>query len=77
LEATPGIHLIDSLQKIVGTTHIIRKVLQSETWILSGGDHRWFKRSTREKRPVTRDNAAAAAADDDNNNNNNNNNNRC
>jgi len=22
---------------------------------LSGGDHRWFKRSTRQKRPVTRD----------------------
>jgi hypothetical protein len=35
---------------------------------LSGGDHRWFKRSTRKKRPVTRD-------DDNNNNNNNNNNN--
>jgi hypothetical protein len=31
---------------------------------LSGGDHRWFKRSTRKKRPVTRD--------DVNNNNNNN-----
>jgi hypothetical protein len=35
---------------------------------LSGGDHRWFKRSTRKKRPVTRD-------DVNNNNNNNNNNN--
>jgi hypothetical protein len=33
---------------------------------LSGGDHRWFKRSTGEKRPVTR------YDDDDNNNNNNN-----
>jgi hypothetical protein len=31
-------------------------VLQSETGSLSGGDHRWFKRSTSEKLPVTRDN---------------------
>jgi len=30
------------------------KVLQSETGSLSGGDHNWFKRSTREKRPMTR-----------------------
>jgi hypothetical protein len=36
---------------------------------LSGGDHRWFKRRTREKRPITGDN------DDGYNNNNNNNNN--
>ena len=28
---------------------LIRKVLQSEAWSLSGGDHRWFKRSTRKK----------------------------
>jgi hypothetical protein len=26
------------------TSHIIRKVLQSETWSLSGGVHHWFKR---------------------------------
>ena len=26
-----------------------------ETWCLSSGDHRWFKRSTRKKRPVTRE----------------------
>ena len=33
LEAVPGKHSIDSLQKksILGTSHIIRKVLQSET----------------------------------------------
>jgi len=33
LEATPGKHLIDSLQTtvILGTSHIIRKVLQCET----------------------------------------------
>jgi hypothetical protein len=49
---------------ILGTSHIIRKVLQCDTWSLSGGDHRWFKRSTRKERPVTRE--------DVNNNNNNN-----
>jgi hypothetical protein len=33
LETTPGQHSIDSLQKatILGTSHIIRKVLQAET----------------------------------------------
>jgi hypothetical protein len=32
LKATPGKHLIDSLQKtaILGTSHILRKVLQCE-----------------------------------------------
>ena len=57
LEAVPGKHSIDSLENtvILGTSHIIRKVLQCETWSLSGGDHRWFKRNTRTKRPVTRD----------------------
>jgi len=41
---------IDSLQKtaILGTSHIIRRVMQCEAWSLSGGDHRWFKRSTGE-----------------------------
>jgi len=33
--------------KILGTSHIIRKVLQCEARSLSGGNHRWFKRSTR------------------------------
>ena len=53
LEAVPGKRSIDSLEKtaILGTSHIIRKVLQCEAWSLSGGDHRWFKRSTRKKRP--------------------------
>ena len=39
LEATSGKHLIDSLQKtaVLGTSHIIRKVLQSETQSLTGG----------------------------------------
>ena len=33
LEAVPGKHSIDSLQKtaIIGTSHIIREVLQAET----------------------------------------------
>ena len=55
VEAVPGKHSIDSLQKtvIIRTSHIIRKVLQCEAWSLSGGDHHWFKRSTRQKRPVT------------------------
>ena len=58
LQAIPGKHSVDSVQKtaVLGTSHIIRKVLQSETGSLSGGDHRWFKRrSAREKRSVTRD----------------------
>jgi hypothetical protein len=40
LEAVPGKYSIDSLQKtaILGTSHIIRKVLQCETGSLSGGD---------------------------------------
>jgi hypothetical protein len=57
LETMPGTHSIDSLQKtaILGTSHIIRKVLQTETGKLSGGDHRWFRRIARKKRPLTRD----------------------
>jgi len=49
LEAVPGKHSIHSLQKtgILGTSHIIRKVLQCEAW--------WFKRSTGKKGPVTGD----------------------
>jgi len=72
LEAVPGKHSIDSLQKtaILGTSHIIRKVLQCEAWSLRGGDHCWFKRITKKKRPVTRDIIKC-----NNNNNNNNNNN--
>jgi len=67
LETIPGKNSIDSLQKtgILGTLHLIQKVLQSETWSLSSGDCCWFRRSTRKKKPVTKDN-----------NNNNSNNNR-
>ena len=56
MEAVPGKYSIDSLQKtaILGTSHIIRNVMQCEAGSLSGCDHRWFKRSTRKKRPVTR-----------------------
>jgi hypothetical protein len=35
---------------VIGTSHVIRKVLQCETWSLSGGVHQWLKRSTREKK---------------------------
>jgi len=50
LEPVPGKHSIDSLQKtaVLGTSHIIWKVLQCEAGSLSGGDDRWFKRSTKE-----------------------------
>jgi hypothetical protein len=56
LEAIPGKLSMDSLQNraILGTPHIIRKVLQCETGILSDGERRWFRRSTRKNRPVTR-----------------------
>ena len=70
MEATAGRHSIESLQKtaILGTSHIIRKVLQCEAGSLSVGDQRWFeRRHSRQRRRVTRDN---------NNNNNNNNNNK-
>ena len=66
-------HSVGSVQQtaVLGTSRLIRKVLQCETGSLSDGDRRWFKRSTWEKRPVTGDGDG-----DDNNNNNNNNNNR-
>ena len=72
LEAVQGKHSIDSLQKtaILGTSHITRKVLQCEAWSLSGGDHRWFKRSTGKKGPWQETFISYY-----NNNNNNNNNN--
>jgi hypothetical protein len=59
---------------ILGTSHMIREVLQSETWSLSSGDHRRFKRSTRKTRPITRDNNTNTTATTTTNNNNNNNN---
>ena len=51
LEAAPGRHSIDSLQKAInGTSHVVRRVLQKPEQGGGGGDHRWFKRrSTREK----------------------------
>jgi hypothetical protein len=58
LERYRGKHSIDLLPQtaILGTSHVIRKVLQCETRSLSGWGHRWFNRSTRKKKPVTRDN---------------------
>ena len=47
---------------ILGTSHIIQIVLQSETWSLSGGGHYWFKRSTRENRPLTWENTTTPTA---------------
>jgi hypothetical protein len=60
LETTLIEHSIDSLQKtvILGISHIMRKVLQSETWKQSSRDHRCFKkRNSKKKRPVTRSNS--------------------
>jgi hypothetical protein len=59
LEAMPGKYLTDALQKtaILGILHIIWKILQSETGSLNDGDYCRFRRSTRKKRPVTRDNS--------------------
>jgi hypothetical protein len=58
LEALPRKPSIDSLQRtaILETSHIIRKVQQSETRSVIGGDHCWFRRNTREKPSVTGDN---------------------
>jgi hypothetical protein len=51
LETIPGKHSTDSLQKsaVLGTSHIIWKVLQSETLSLRGGVHHWFKRKSTRK----------------------------
>jgi hypothetical protein len=56
LEAMPGKHSIDSLRKaaVLGTSHVMGKVLQCEPCGLSGGDRCWVKRRTREKWPVTK-----------------------
>ena len=53
LEGVPGKHSVDSLKKtaVIETSQILWAILNSETGSLS----RWFKRSTREKKPVTRD----------------------
>ena len=52
-KAIAGKLSLDSLQSaIVGTSHIIRNILRSETWSLNGGRRRWFRRSTTEERHV-------------------------
>jgi hypothetical protein len=55
LERYTGKHSTESQQQtaILGTSHVIRKVLKCETKYLSVGGYRWFKRNTRKKRPVT------------------------
>ena len=58
LEAVPGDRSTDSQQKtaVLGTAHIIRKVLQYGTGRLSGLDRHWFKgRNAGEERAVTGD----------------------
>jgi hypothetical protein len=56
VEVIPGKYSIDSLQKaaVLGTSHVMRKVLQCEPCGLSGGDRCWVKRRTGEKWPVTK-----------------------
>jgi hypothetical protein len=58
LEAISGKNSINSLQKrgVLGTSRVIQEVLQPASLSLSDGDHRWFKRSIRKKRPVIREN---------------------
>jgi hypothetical protein len=56
LEAKPGDRSIDSLQKtaVLGTPHIIWKVLHCGTGRVSAGDGHWLKgRSAGEERAVT------------------------
>jgi hypothetical protein len=56
LKAMPGKYSIGSVQKTatLRTSHLIRKVLQSETSYLCGEDHCWFKRTKSVERQVTR-----------------------
>jgi hypothetical protein len=51
VEVIPGKYSIDSLQKaaILGTSHIMGKVLQCEPCGVSGRDRCWVKRRTGEK----------------------------
>ena len=42
-------------EAILGTSHILREVLQCEACSRRCVDNRWFKRRTRKKRPVARD----------------------
>jgi len=77
LEAIPGKYSIYSVQKIavVGTSHIVGKVLQCEMWRLGGVGACWFNRSAGENRAVPRDNDDDDDDNDNDNNDNNNNNN--
>jgi hypothetical protein len=46
IEMIPGKHSVANLQKtaVVGSSHMIKTVLQSETISLRDGVHCWFKR---------------------------------
>jgi hypothetical protein len=85
LEAVPGKHSIDSLQKtaILVTSHIIRKVLQCEAWTLAVGitagsrEVPGRKRLWHERSISYNNNDDGDDDDDDDNNNNNNNNTKC
>ena len=76
LETVPVKHSMDSLQNtaILGTSHIIRKVLQSETWTLSVGDHRCFREEVPGIKGLWQDITTTTWQETTNNNNNNNNN---
>jgi hypothetical protein len=51
LDTQPNSNII-IITTVLGTSRIIKKVLQSETWSLSGGINHWLKRrSAREKKP--------------------------
>jgi hypothetical protein len=58
LEVITGKYSVDSVQEriILGTSHILWKVLLFATGTLSHCDHSWVNRSTREERTVTRNN---------------------
>lgn len=58
LEVVIGKYLVESVQHriILGTSHILWKVLLFLTGNLSHCDHSWFKRNTGEEGAVTRKN---------------------
>jgi hypothetical protein len=61
IENIPGRNTRQAFQRfiaktaILGTSHILRKVLQSEVWSLSGELHHWFKERNYWEKPVLRD----------------------
>ena len=56
LEALPGKHSrLTAKTAVLGILHIIRKVLQSETWSVRGGNQCWAQDKYQEEMPATRD----------------------